>query len=98
MRAINAMIQMENCTCQDSSQTKDAVCVKCLDTFKDIKLDITERMFKCKQHHFMPICGLYDFLCVKCTESGWKSTAGTGCQPYLFNSITNEVLRERELK
>lgn len=82
---------MDNCICDDTTQTHDVECVMC-HNYKNILMADIERAEKCKVHHRKTImmCGKYEFVCPECKTLGWYSTAGFGGPTQHVNSLTGE--------
>jgi hypothetical protein len=72
---------MSNCTCNNEVMVQKECCL--------CHVEI-ETMRNCPQHKQIPICGIPDYFCKTCIQSGWYSTGDTGGPRILINKITGE--------
>lgn len=85
-----------DCTCLDESQqTYIELCVICNDE-GETPMTPSKRTKTCKLHRMIMVCGDYEYVCAKCKELGWYSTAGWGGGTYHKNRITGVTIDPRK--
>jgi len=83
-------IKVKNCYCQDEQKTRLTSCVICNVNVDRVMSQYEREWFCCQK--ITTICELPEFVCDKCTQEGWYSTAGWGEGTQHCNKITNQII------
>lgn len=80
---------MDSCSCRSEGTVASKICVICrMESVVDMeKWELSQG---CGPHGTPMFCGHPEFVCIRCKEEGWYSTAGCGGQTRHINPKTNE--------